>query len=145
MPTECRNGSSIAPSSANRAAAFWPPVKAARKSSSRVLASFIVMAFRNTDLAVTHEPVTLHGNADSVREFLDEDRQTALRFGLGRFVLQHIPMFGEDAIRDSHNVHSNPVFRSPMPSIYAVWPGFINLATGKRTTMHCACSTAQSS
>src|SRR5258707_14713416 len=111
MPTECRNGSSIAPSSANRAAAFWPPLTAARKSSSRVLASFIVMAFRNTDLVVTREPATLQGNALSFREFLAEHRQTALRFGPGRFVLQHIPMFGEDAIRDSHNVHSNPVLR----------------------------------
>src|SRR5690242_13789497 len=46
MPIECRNGSSTAPSSANRAAAFWPRVTAARNSSNRVLASFIVMAFR---------------------------------------------------------------------------------------------------
>src|ERR1700726_4022289 len=112
MPTECRNGSSTAPSSANRAAAFWPPVTAARNSSSRVLASFIVMAFRNTDLVVAHEPATLQGKAPSFREFLAEHRQTALRLGPGRFVLQHIPMFGEDAISDSHNVASNPAFRS---------------------------------
>jgi adenylate/guanylate cyclase family protein len=30
----------------------------------------------------------------------------------------------------------------PMPSICAVWPGFISLVTGKRTTRRCACSTA---
>src|SRR5438132_370764 len=46
MPSECRNGSSTAPSSANRAAAFWPRVTAARNSSSSVLASFMVMAVR---------------------------------------------------------------------------------------------------
>src|SRR3984957_7821670 len=45
MPSECRNGSSTAPSSANRAEAFSPCVTAARNSSSRVLASFMVMAF----------------------------------------------------------------------------------------------------
>jgi len=32
-----------------------------------------------------------------------------------------------------------------MPSIYAVWPGFISMVAGKRTTRHCACSTARSS
>src|SRR6267378_8170507 len=53
MPSECRNGSSTAPSSANRAAAFWPCVTAARNSSSRVLASFIVMAFRNQTFVVS--------------------------------------------------------------------------------------------
>jgi hypothetical protein len=37
------------------------PVTAARNSSSRVLASFIVVAFRNTDHVVTHEPATLQG------------------------------------------------------------------------------------
>jgi hypothetical protein len=37
--SECRNGSSAAPSSANRAAAFWPRVTAARNSSKSVLAS----------------------------------------------------------------------------------------------------------
>ena len=30
-----------------------------------------------------------------------------------------------------------------MPSICAVWPGFMRLLTGKRTGRHCACSIAQ--
>ena len=40
---------------------------------------------------------------------------------------------------------SRPRVSTPMPSIYAVWPGFISLLAGKRTTRHCACSTARSS
>jgi hypothetical protein len=43
---------------------------------------------------VTQEPATLQGDAPSFREFLAEHRQSALRLGPGRFVLQHIPMFG---------------------------------------------------
>jgi adenylate cyclase len=37
--------------------------------------------------------------------------------------------------------------RKPTDSLdaYAVWPGIISLPTGKRTTRHCACSTARSS
>jgi hypothetical protein len=41
---------------------------------------------------VTQEPATLQGDAPSFREFLAEHRQSALRLGPGRFVLQHIPM-----------------------------------------------------
>src|SRR5690242_7747189 len=59
MPSECRNGSSSAPSSANRVAASWPCVTAARNSSSRVLASFIVMAFRSRAFAVSPDSYAL--------------------------------------------------------------------------------------
>jgi AraC-like DNA-binding protein len=68
-------------------------------------------ALRDTDLTVDQEPATLQGDAPSFREFLAEHRQSALRFGPGRFVLQHIPMFREDAVGDTRDVHGNPVFR----------------------------------
>lgn len=68
-------------------------------------------ALRDADLMVGQEPATLQGNAPSFREFLAEHRQSALRLGPGRFVLQHIPMFGEDTIGDAHDVRGNPIFR----------------------------------
>jgi transcriptional regulator GlxA family with amidase domain len=68
-------------------------------------------ALRDVDLMVSHETATLQGNAPSFREFIAEHRQSTLRFGPGHFVLQHIPMFGEDAVGDAHDVRSNPIFR----------------------------------
>jgi hypothetical protein len=68
-------------------------------------------ALRDADLVVTQEPATLQGDAPSFREFLAEHRQSALRLGPGRFVLQHIPMFNEDAAGDTHDVRSNPILR----------------------------------
>jgi hypothetical protein len=35
-------------------------------------------------------------------------RQTALRFGFGRFILQNIPMFGEVAVLNPDNIHGDP-------------------------------------
>jgi transcriptional regulator GlxA family with amidase domain len=49
-------------------------------------------ALRDADLMV---PATLQGDAPSFREFLAEHRQSALRLGPGRFVLQYIPMLSE--------------------------------------------------
>jgi hypothetical protein len=60
---------------------------------------------------VTQGSATLQGDAPSFREFLAEHRQSALRLGPGRFVLQHIPMFNEDAAGDAHDVRSNPILR----------------------------------
>jgi hypothetical protein len=60
---------------------------------------------------VTQEAGVLQGNAPSFREFLAEDWQSALRLGHGHFVLQYIPMFGEDAVSDAYDVRSNPIFR----------------------------------
>src|SRR3984893_17377212 len=68
-------------------------------------------ALRDADLMVGQEPATLQGNAPSFREFLAEHRQSALRLGPGRFVLQHIPMLGEDTVSDTHDVRGNPIFR----------------------------------
>src|ERR1700680_4839232 len=58
-------------------------------------------ALRDADLVVTQGSATLQGDAPSFREFLAEHRQSALRLGPGRFVLQHIPMFGGDAASDA--------------------------------------------
>ena len=63
------------------------------------------------DLMIGRELATLQGDAPSFREFLAEHRQSALRLGPGRFVLQHIPMFGEDTFGDTHDVRSYPIFR----------------------------------
>ena len=68
-------------------------------------------ALRDADLMVGREPATLQGDAPSFREFLTEHRQSALRLGPGRFVLQHIPMLGEDTVSDTHDVRGNPIFR----------------------------------
>ena len=59
-------------------------------------------ALLDADLVGAQEPATLQGNAPSFREFLAEHRKSALQLGPGRFVLQHIPMFGEDAVGDTH-------------------------------------------
>lgn len=68
-------------------------------------------ALRDADLMVDQEPATLQGDAPSFREFLAEHRQSALRLGPGRFVLQHIPMLSEDTVGDAHDVRGNPIFR----------------------------------
>jgi hypothetical protein len=68
-------------------------------------------ALRDADLVVTQGSATPQGDAPSFREFLAEHRQSALRLGPGRFVLQHIPMFNEDAAGDAHDVRSNPILR----------------------------------
>jgi hypothetical protein len=47
------------------------------------------------------------GDALSFREFLAERRQSASRLGPGRFGLQHIPVFGEDAAVETHDVRSS--------------------------------------
>jgi transcriptional regulator GlxA family with amidase domain len=65
-------------------------------------------ALHDADLMV---PAILQGDAPSFREFLAEHRQSALRLGPGRFVLQHIPMLSEDAVGDTHDVRGNPIFR----------------------------------
>ena len=68
-------------------------------------------ALRDADLMVGREPATLQGDAPSFREFLTEHRQSALRLGPGRFVLQHIPMLGEDTVGETHDVRGSPIFR----------------------------------
>ncbi|MEH2480089.1 transcriptional regulator GlxA family with amidase domain [Nitrobacteraceae bacterium AZCC 2146] len=97
--------------------AFGLPPQAMRRQARRDaqpacdVPSGSLPALRDADLVVTQEPATLQGDAPSFREFLAEHRQSALRLGPGRFVLQHIPMFGEDAVGDAHDVRSNPIFR----------------------------------
>src|SRR5258705_8894647 len=44
----------------------------------------------------------------SVSKLLAEHRQAALGFGLRRLVLQHIPVLGENAIRDAAHVRGDP-------------------------------------
>jgi transcriptional regulator GlxA family with amidase domain len=68
-------------------------------------------ALGDADLMVDQEPATLQGDAPSFREFLAEHRQSALRLGPGRFVLQHIPTLREDTAGDTRDVHDNPIFR----------------------------------
>jgi transcriptional regulator GlxA family with amidase domain len=85
----------------------------ARKDAqlARDVPSGSLPALRDADLVVTREPATLQGDAPSFREFFAEHRQSALRLGPGHFVLQHIPMFSEDAVSDAHDVRGNPIFR----------------------------------
>jgi hypothetical protein len=63
------------------------------------------------ELMTGQELATLQGDATSFRESLAEHQQSALRPGPGHFVLQHIPMFGEDTVGDTHDVRSYPIFR----------------------------------
>jgi len=67
-------------------------------------------ALRETDLMATKQPATLQGDAPSFRDFLAEHKQSALRLGPGHFVLQHIPLFGDEPIGDTHEVGRNPAF-----------------------------------
>ncbi len=67
-------------------------------------------ALRDADLMTTKQPATLQGDAPSFRDFLAEHKQSALRFGPGHFVLQHIPMFGDESVGDSHDIGRNPAF-----------------------------------
>jgi Helix-turn-helix domain len=85
----------------------------ARKDAqlARDVPSGSLPALRDADLVVTREPATLQGDAPSFREVFAEHRQSALQPGPGRFVLQHIPMFGEDAVSDPHDVRGNSKFR----------------------------------
>ncbi|MGY3591394.1 transcriptional regulator GlxA family with amidase domain [Bradyrhizobium sp. USDA 4341] len=67
-------------------------------------------ALREADLMATKQPATLQGDAPSFRDFLAEHKRSALRFGPGHFVLQHIPVFGDESIGDTHEVRRNPAF-----------------------------------
>jgi transcriptional regulator GlxA family with amidase domain len=96
--------------------AFGLPPQAMRRQTRREaqllhdIPSGSLPALRDADLVVTQQPATLQGDAPSFREFLAEHRQSASRLGPGHFVLQHIPMFGEDAVGKTH-VRSDPIFR----------------------------------
>jgi transcriptional regulator GlxA family with amidase domain len=68
-------------------------------------------ALRDADLVITKQPATLQGDAPSFRDFLAEHKQSALRLGPGRFVLQHIPMFGDESVGETHDFGRNPAFR----------------------------------
>jgi transcriptional regulator GlxA family with amidase domain len=67
-------------------------------------------ALRDADLMTTKQPATLQGDAPSFRDFLAEHKQSALRFGPGHFVLQHIPVFGDESVGDAHDIGRNPAF-----------------------------------
>jgi transcriptional regulator GlxA family with amidase domain len=96
---------------------FGLPPQAMRRQArtdaqlGRDVPSGTLPALRDADLMVGQEPATLQGDASSFREFLAEHRQSALRLGPGRFVLQHIPMLSEDTVGDAHDVRGNPIFR----------------------------------
>jgi transcriptional regulator GlxA family with amidase domain len=96
---------------------FGLPPQAMRRQArrdvqrGRDVPSGTLPALRDADLMVGQVPATLQGDAPSFREFLAEHRQSALRLGPGHFVLQHIPMLGEDAVGDTHDVRGNPIFR----------------------------------
>ena len=49
--------------------------------------------------------------AISTRKCSPEHRQTALRLGLGCFVLQNVPMFGELAVGHADDIGSDPILR----------------------------------
>jgi transcriptional regulator GlxA family with amidase domain len=68
-------------------------------------------ALREADLMTTKQPATLQGDAPSFRDFLAEHKQSALRLGPGHFVLQHIPVFGDESVADTHDVGRNSAFR----------------------------------
>ena len=68
-------------------------------------------ALREADLMATKQPATLQGDAPSFRDFLAEHKQSALRLGPGRFVLQHIPMFGDESVGETHDFGRTPAFR----------------------------------
>src|ERR1700730_18193378 len=80
---------------------FGVPPQAMRRQArrdaqlGRELPSGTLPALHDADLMM---PATLQADAPSFREFLAEHRQSALRLGPGRFVLQHIPMLSEDAV-----------------------------------------------
>jgi len=68
-------------------------------------------ALREADLMTTKQPATLQGDAPSFRDFLAEHKQSALRLGPGHFVLQHIPVFGDESVADTHDIGRNSAFR----------------------------------
>jgi transcriptional regulator GlxA family with amidase domain len=68
-------------------------------------------ALREADLMATKQPATLQGDAPSFRDFLAEHKQSALRLGPGHFVLQHIPVFGDESVADTHDIGRNSAFR----------------------------------
>jgi len=68
-------------------------------------------ALREADLMTTKQPATLQGDAPSFRDFLAEHKQSALRLGSGHFVLQHIPVFGDESVADTHDIGRNSAFR----------------------------------
>jgi len=68
-------------------------------------------ALREADLMTTKQPATLQGDAPSFRDFLAEHKQSALRLGPGHFVLQHIPVFGDESVADTHDIGRSSAFR----------------------------------
>ena len=76
---------------------------------------------RDADLTV-QESATFQSNASSFREFLAQHQQSASGLGPGRFILQHTPMYGEDAINDASDVRG-PIFPSSATEKSAVGGG----------------------
>ena len=97
--------------------AFGVPPQAMRRQARKEMqgASDIptgsLPALREADLMTTKQPATLQGDAPSFRDFLAEHKQSALRLGPGHFVLQHIPVFGDESVADTHDIGRNSAFR----------------------------------
>jgi len=61
----------------------------------------------------TPKALRLSMSTPSTGKLGPEHRETALRLGFGRFVLQDIPVFGEHAVGHSDNIGGDPI---PGPS-----------------------------
>jgi hypothetical protein len=61
----------------------------------------------------TPKALRLSVSTPSTGKLGPEHRETALRLGFGRFVLQDIPVFGEHAVGHSDNIGGEPI---PGPS-----------------------------
>jgi hypothetical protein len=70
-------------------------------------------AVLDDDVLVILGVSNLHGLSPTISagKFGPEHRQTALRLGLGCFVLQNVPMFGEQAVGHSDDIGGDPILR----------------------------------
>jgi hypothetical protein len=53
----------------------------------------------------------LHCKISAFGKFGPEHRQTTLRLGLGRFVLQNVPVFSEQSVGHAHDIGCDPILR----------------------------------
>src|ERR1700680_326493 len=63
-------------------------------------------------VALNNPPSRCGGARDLVRETVAKHRKAALRLRTRNLVLPHLPMLGQNAIGEAHDVRRNPVHRS---------------------------------
>src|SRR4029453_6160836 len=77
-----------------------------------------LLGMKRTSLIAAHMSASdpkrtrcLHCKMSAIGKFRSKHRQTTLRLSLGCFVLQNVPMFGEQSVCHAHDIGCDPILR----------------------------------